>query len=145
MRFGCIVSKLQSAFDSLICELTLEASKDAIGFVSSCSCNIFTIESRSTSSLFYFSPSIFRRSFAVSLLKSVHGICVGSSRIIHCPFFKSCGTSRVRGLISGVWSHKTDKSNLAREEKPDLHTEYSKVKPHHIHLSNCERMKNWLG
>ena len=139
MLCGCIVTKLKSTFDSLVCEFTAKASERTIGVVSRCRCNIFTIGNRCTSSVFCFSSSIIYKSF--SHLKPVNDLYVACSRLMRCPCCKSCGGSRVRGLISGVWSYK---ANLAREEKPDLHTESSEVKPHHIRLYNCERNKSWL-
>ena len=52
MLFGCIVTKLKSTFDSLVCEFTDKAVAGDI--VSRCRCNIFTIGNRSTDTAYYF-------------------------------------------------------------------------------------------
>ena len=48
MLCGCIVTKLKSTFDSLVCEFTAKAGEG--GIVSRCKCNIFTIGNRFTGS-----------------------------------------------------------------------------------------------
>ena len=66
MLCGCIVTKLKSTFDSLVCEFTAKA-----GIVSRCRCNIFTIGNRSTRSSFFFSASSLRKFLAYSPLNLV--------------------------------------------------------------------------
>ena len=71
MLCGCIVTKLKSTFDSLVCEFTAKA-----GIVSRFRCNIFTIGNRSAGWPFCFSTSISRKFFIFLPLKPVHTVLV---------------------------------------------------------------------
>ena len=71
MRFGCIVTKLKSTFDSLIFESTAKADKCAIGIVSRCRCNIFAVGNRFANRPFRVSASSIRKFLTFSPLNSV--------------------------------------------------------------------------
>ena len=62
MLCDCIVTKLKSTFDSLVCEFTAKA-----GIVSRCRCNIFTIGNRSTRSSFFSARQVFVNSLPIHL------------------------------------------------------------------------------
>ena len=79
MLCGCIVTKLKSTFDSLVCEFTAKAGEG--GIVSRCRCNIFIIGNRCTRSVFCFSSSNFSNSFPFFSLKSEHAEDVACSRM----------------------------------------------------------------
>ena len=70
MLCGCIVTKLKSTFDSLVCEFTAKAGEG--GIVSRCRCNIFTIGDGFTGSSVCFSTSRTRKILAFLLLKPVY-------------------------------------------------------------------------
>ena len=67
MLFGCIVTKLENTFDSLVCEFTAKACES--GIVSWCRCNIFTIGNRSIGSQYCTCASSIRKSFVLSPLR----------------------------------------------------------------------------
>ena len=94
MRFGCIVTKLKSTFDSLIFESTAKADKCAIGIVSRCRCNIFAIGNRSTGSCCGFNHSSIRKSFLFSPLNPLSVDYEACSRVIHSVCFESTASAR---------------------------------------------------
>ena len=63
MLCSCIVTKLKSTFDSLVCEFTAKAGEG--GIVSRCRCNIFTIGNRFTGVHDCFGALGVRKSFAL--------------------------------------------------------------------------------
>ena len=65
MLCDCIVTKLKSTFDSLVCEFTAKAGEG--GIVSRCRCNIFTIGNRSTRSSFFSARQVFVNSLPIHL------------------------------------------------------------------------------
>ena len=88
MLCGCIVTKLKSTFDSLVCEFTAKA-----GIVSKCRCNIFTSENRAIDHLFCFSAPSIRKFFVFSALKPVHSECEACLPLMHWPSFKSIASA----------------------------------------------------
>ena len=85
MLCGCIVTKLKSTFDSLVCEFTAKAGEG--GIVSRCRCNIYTIGNRCTISLFPFRASSARKLFAFLPLSPLH-----AEDAVSIPFEKIVNT-----------------------------------------------------
>ena len=97
MLCGCIVTKLKSTFDSLVCEFTAKAGEG--GIVSRCRCNIFTIGDGFTGSRFCFGGSSNSISSISSSLKLAHGF------------------SRRPNALAIVWNQVLRDTNLCANEE----------------------------